>query len=252
MPIRCIIIDDEEGNIINLAAILSAHCKQVEVVATAQSAQAGMDVIRQQSPDLVFLDIEMPHGTGFDLLEMLGEISFEVIFVTAYNQYAIKAIRFCALDYLLKPIHIPDLLGAVNRLEKKLLDRRKDERMRLFAEHLQNPEKTSRIALPMADEIRFAEIADIVRCEGDNNYTWFYFKQGARTLVSKTLREFEDLLSAYGFVRVHRSHLINTRCVQSYIKKDGGYLLMTDGAQIAISRNKKDEMLTLLMNNQKG
>jgi two-component system LytT family response regulator len=246
MTIKAIIIDDEEGNIQNLHNLLSTYCPEVSILATAGSAKEGIEVIKKYEPDLVFLDIEMPRGTGFDMLDNLPEIIFEVVFVTAYNQYAIKAIRFCALDYLLKPINVEELKASVGRVAQKLEQRRENERMRLFMQHMQHPGKPRKIALPMADEVQFVEIDQIIYCLGENNYTYFFLSNGKKLLVTKTLKEYEELLSEHGFLRVHRSYLINLSYVKAYVKKEGGYILMTNDAQISISQSKRKEILEVL------
>jgi two-component system LytT family response regulator len=246
MNIKAIIIDDEPGNVQNLQSMLSAYCPDVSVLATANSASSGIEVITRCEPDLVFLDIEMPRENGFEMLEKLPSINFEVIFVTAYNQYAIKAIRFCALDYLLKPISIAELTASVERVKLKLAQRQANERLQLFMQHLQQPGKQRKIALPAADEVQFVEIDQIIYCQGENNYTFFFLADGKKILVTRTLKEYEELLAEYGYVRVHRSYLINLRYVKAYVKKEGGYLLMSNDAKISISRSKKDEILQIL------
>ena len=247
--INAIIVDDEKSNIENLENLLKKNCPDVNVLATANSSQQAMEVIARYQPELVFLDIEMPRGNGFDLLENLPEINFEIVFVTAYNQYAIKAIRFYALDYLLKPINVDELKTAVSRAKSKLRERKENERIQLLKQYLREPEKPKKIALPMADEIQFIEIDQILYCIGENNYTQFYLVNKSRILVTKTIKEFEELLSTHGFVRVHRSYIINLRYVKAYVKKEGGYILMINDAQISISRNKKEEVLQLLTKN---
>jgi two-component system LytT family response regulator len=246
MNIKAIIIDDEPGNVQNLQSLLSTYCTNVIVLATASSAEKGIEIITRYQPDLVFLDIEMPRGNGFDMLDSLPNINFEIIFVTAYNQYAIKAIRFCALDYLLKPINVAELASSIERVQLKLEQRRENERMRLFIQHLQQPGKPSKIALPMANEIQFVEIDQILYCMGENNYTHFFLANNKKLLVTRTLKEYEELLSEYKFLRVHRSFLINLRYVKAFVKKEGGYIVMFNDAQISISRNKREEVLQIL------
>jgi two-component system LytT family response regulator len=246
MTIKAIIIDDEPGNVQNLENLLVTYCPDVNVLATAGSASKGIEVITKYQPDLVFLDIEMPRSNGFDMLESLPNINFEVVFVTAYNQYAIKAIRFCALDYLLKPINIAELKSSVQRVKLKLLQRQENERMQIFMQQIQQPEKPRKIALPMVSEIQFVEIGQIIYCMGENNYTFFFLADGKKVLVTKTLKEYEELLTEHGFVRVHRSYLINLSYVRSFVKKDGGYILMSNKDQVSISRSKRNEVLRLL------
>lgn len=248
MNIKAVIIDDEPGNIENLQSLLSTYCTNVTILATARSASHGIEIITKYEPDIVFLDIEMPRSNGFDMLDDLPRTDFEVIFVTAYNQYAIKAIRFCALDYLLKPINIQELTSAVERVQQKLQQRQENKRMQLFMQHLQQPGKPAKIALPMADETQFIEIDQIIYCMGENNYTYFFLTNNKKLLVSRTLKEYEELLSDHDFFRVHRSYLINLHHVKSLVKKEGGYALMSNNAQVMISRNKKEELVQKLTN----
>ncbi len=246
MKIRSIIIDDEQSSRENLQNILKQNCRNVEVIASLSTALEGIEALEKYCPDIVFLDIKMPKTTGFDFLESLKEIKFEVIFVTAYDQYALKAIKFCALDYLLKPIDINELINALGKVEKKLLEREENHRMKIFLQNLQNEKQTKKIALPTMDRILFVEINHIIRCEGENNYTSFYLDNGERIFVSRTLKEFEDLLSDFNFIRVHRSHLINLVKVKSYVKKEGGYIVMNDGSKVNISRQRREEIFKYL------
>ncbi len=248
MNIKAVIIDDEPGNIQNLQNLLAQYCSNVAILATATSASQGIEIIKTYTPDLVFLDIEMPRSSGFDMLDRLDNINFEVIFVTAFNQYAIKAIRFCALDYLLKPINIKELISAIERVSLKLMQRKENEQMKLFIQHLKQPENTGKIALPMANEIQFVDINQIIYCKGEDNYTYFFLTNNKNLLVSKTLKEYEELLSEYKFLRVHRSYLINLNFVKSFVKKEGGYIVMSNNAQVSISRNKKEEVMRVLTN----
>ena len=246
MPIKSVIIDDEPANITNLQQLLTQYCPQVEVMAVATSAIDGIRAISEHKPNLLFLDIEMPHGNGFDLLESLSEVPFEVVFVTAFDKYAIKAIRFCALDFLLKPINILELTTAVARAEKKIFHKHENAQVQNLLQYIKQPLQPQKIALPTAEEIVFAEVNTIIRCLGENNYTYVFLSNGSRILVSKTLKEFEELLGSYGFMRVHRSYLINSRFIKAYVKKDGGHIEMTDGSQVFISRNKRDVVLDAL------
>jgi two-component system, LytTR family, response regulator len=248
MNIKAVIIDDEPANVRNLQSMLETCCPEVSVLATAASAAQGVEVINKYTPDLVFLDIEMPRGSGFDMLDSLPCINFEVIFVTAFNQYAIKAIRFCALDYLLKPLDSGELISAIERAKQKLLQRHENERMRMFMQHLQQPGKPSKIALPMASEILFVGIDEIIYCMGENNYTHFFLTNNRKLLVTRTLKEYEELLADYEFIRVHRSYLINLHYVKSFVKKEGGYVVMTNDAQISISRSKREDIVQTLTN----
>ncbi len=224
MKIRAIIVEDEKSNRENLAKILGEYCSSVEIVALCSSAVEGRKAISELQPDLVFLDIEMPGGNGFSMLESLAEINFEVIFVTAFDHYGIKAVKFCALDYLLKPIDLLELTQAVEKVEQRLAEKSENLRMKTMLSNKKSKLSTPKIAIPLADKIEFVEVSSIVRCEGDGNYTNFFLKNGEKIIASKTLKEFDELLSDYNFLRVHQSHLINLNEVKSYIKTDGGYI----------------------------
>lgn len=246
MEINAVIIDDEAGNRENLQLMLARHCPQVRILANAASATEGISIIQRHQPDLVFLDIEMPHRSGFDLLEELPAADFEVIFVTAFDQYAIRAIKFCALDYILKPIDIVELTQAVARVQEQLTKNRQNENLRIFMENRLQPTRVKKIALPTADQVDFVAVDEIIRCQGESNYTHIFLQDGRSILVSKTLKEYEQLLTEYNFLRVHQSHLVNVAEVSAYIKRDGGYIVMSDGAQVSVSRQKKEQVLQRL------
>ena len=243
--IRALIVDDEPNNRENLRLALAAYCQEVEVIAEADSAISAMDRIKELSPDLVFLDIAMPLGSGFELLEGLPQIDFEIIFVTAYDQYAIRAIKFSAVDYLLKPINALELKKAVDRVQSKQLEKNQRGQLEALLHNLKQQEK--KIALPQLDHIEFVAVSDIVRCQGDRNYTHFFLKDGRNLLVSRTLKEYVELLDDHSFYRVHQSHLVNLDCVQKYKKRDGGTLVTSDGATIPVARARKEELLARLM-----
>lgn len=245
--INAVIVDDEAGNRENLENIIKNYCKNVEVVGEADSAISGIQTIKEKKPDLVFLDIEMPNGNGFDLLENYGEIDFEVIFVTAYDQYAIKAIKFSAADYLLKPINILELNASIDKIRKRLSAKQQNQKINQLLENIStNQISEKKIALPTSDKLIFVPISEIIRCEGQNNYTSFILKSEKNVLVSKTLKEFDELLSDFGFLRVHQSHLINLRYVKTYVRSDGGYIVMADDSKVSVSRQKKESVLARL------
>jgi two-component system LytT family response regulator len=246
MSIRALIVDDELNNRENLQALLSEYCKNVEVVGLADSVDSAFRIIQSLKPDLVFLDIKMPEKDGFKLLESLNKIHFEVIIVTAYNQYAIQAIKFCAIDYLLKPIDIIELSNAVDHVSQRLDQKQENERLKELIGHLNNKNSSSKIGLASQNRVDFVEIARIVRCEADNNYTHVFLENREKMLISKTLKEFEELLKDHGFIRLHQSHLINSAYIKSYQKSDGGYITMNDGTTIPISRTKKNEIIALI------
>jgi two-component system LytT family response regulator len=241
---RAIIVDDEQNNVDNLLILLEKHCPQVAVVATANNAVDGKKLIQELHPDILFLDIQMPGQNGFGLLSSLSSYSFEVIFVTGFDQYSIQAIRFSALDYLLKPIDHLELESAVKRAELKFLQKSQnlqlENLMKLLHQGQQRIEH--RIALPSAKETRFIKTSQIIRCEAENNYTVFFLAGGEKLVVSKPMFEYDELLADYGFIRCHNSHLVNKAYVKSWIREDSGYLLLEDGIQVPISRQKREQI----------
>ena len=239
---RTILIDDELNNLQNLKTLLGTYCKDVSVIGEASNGREGLELINLLNPDLVFLDIEMPGLSGFELLSQVQNFQFEVIFVTAFSNYAIKAFKFNALDYILKPIDIEELLMAVDRAKRKISDKSQLENTQLALQNLRLPATDRRIALASTEKIDFFDVNSIIRCVGENNYTRFFFENGETRLVSKPLSEYEDLLDEYGFIRVHKSHLVNRSKIASYVKKDGGWLITSDGASVPVSRRKKDEL----------
>ena len=238
---RAILIDDEISNLENLRTLLEKHCPKVTITATAQSVSAAVDAIEKFLPDLVFLDIQMGEQTGFDVLKLLPARNFEVIFVTAYDQYGIQAIKFAALDYLLKPVDIDELMTAVHKAEQKLAAQLHTSQLDFLLQQLKKPEtNVSTIALQMQSEIRYVTLSEIIRCEADNTYTHFFLSSKEKILVSKSLKEYADLLRPNGFLRTHQSHLVNPKYVKSWLKEDGGILLLMSGEKIPISKPNKD------------
>ena len=249
MSINAIIIDDEVNNIENLQIIINEYCPDVDVVATAQNVEDGLKMIAQHQPDLLFLDIQMPQRSGFDLLTAIPQIDFEVIFITAYDKYGIRAIKFSALDYLLKPINIDEFKAAIAKAKKKI----EGKKHNLSIENLLHYIKAGnsaipKIALPTLKEIMYVKVTDIVRCEASNSYTLFYLQNGEQVLVCKTLKEFVDLLKPHNFIRSHQSHLVNINFIKSYLSEDGGTLLLTNGQKVPISRQNR-ELVKLALNN---
>lgn len=241
---RAIIIDDEPNNIDNLTNLLQKYCPQVAIEASAFDAEAGKKLIIEIKPELVFLDIQMPGQNGFDLLKSLENYSFEVIFVTGFDKYGIQAIRFSAIDYLLKPIDREELITAVRRAKDKIWQKGRNFQLENLMKMVQSTQRSNdhRIALPSAKETRFVKTAQIVRCEAENNYTIFHLDNQEKIVVSKPMFEYDELLSDYGFIRCHNSHLVNKSFVKSLIKEDSGYLLLLDGTRIPVSRLRKEEV----------
>ncbi len=245
---RAIIIDDEANNRANLTTLLQRHCPEVVVVATGESAAEGRRLIASFAPDLLLLDIQLSGENGFEMLESLTSYTFELIFVTAYDQYGIQAIRFSALDYLLKPIDSEALKQAVRRAGQRLAQKQQNLQLENLVRMLQHSQQRQehRIALPAAKETRFVKTSEIIQCESENNYTLFYLASGEQLLVSRPLYEYDELLKGYGFIRCHNSHLVNTLHVKSWIKEDSGYLLMENGQKIPVSRMRRDLTKTAL------
>ncbi|WP_256005086.1 LytR/AlgR family response regulator transcription factor [Pedobacter deserti] len=244
---RAILIDDEKSNLENLRTLLEKHCPQLTITATAQNVTDAVSAIEQSKPDLVFLDIQMGDQTGFDVLKLLPARNFEVIFVTAYDQYGIQAVKFAALDYLLKPVDIDELLNAVNMAERKLAAHIQTSQLDFLLQQLKKPEPTvSKIALPMQNEIRYINLSEIIRCEADNTYTHFFLAGNEKILVSKPLKEYADLLRPNGFLRTHQSHLVNPKYVKSWLKEDGGVLLLLSGEKIPVSKPNKESVRNAL------
>lgn len=239
---RSIIIDDETNNIDNLQLLLQQHCPAIKIIATATNADQAEKLILLHQPDLLFLDIQMPDKNGFDLLRSLPDPGFEVIFVTGFDKYGIQAVRFSAIDYLLKPIVVTELVAAVERAVNKSSLKMKNRQLENLIELLQkeNNKKVHKIALPSAKEIRLIPPTDIVCCEAKNNYTLFYLEGDEKLMISKPIYEYEELLAGYGFIRCHNSFLVNKTAVKSMLKEDGITFLVTNELRIPVSRQKKD------------
>ena len=237
--ITAILIDDEKSGRENLSGLLHEHCPQIQLLCEANSVKEAIPLIEKHSPQLVFLDIEMPGANGFQLLEHFHDFYFEVIFVTAYDNYAIKAIRFSAADYILKPINPNELKAAINKVAERIRKETENEQIRQLFYNTQHPQNP-RIGLPTGDRIEFVEVKHIIRCQGESNYTHLYFDNKKPLLVARTLIEFEELLKEHRFIRVHKTHLVNLNHVTAYIRNDGGRLVLSNCDQVAVSRRRKE------------
>ena len=242
--IKAIIIDDEIHCLDTLSMLLEDYCKEVLVEARCLSAEEGLTAIKKHHPDLVFLDIEMPFMNGFDLLEKFEKINFSVIFTTSYNQYAIKAIRFSALDYLLKPIDPKELVIAIEKI-KKQHHKPSIEQFEMMKGHLQQKQNGfQNIAVPTLEGFEMIPAIDLVRCEAEDNYTHLFLKSGKKITACRTLKEMEEHLKDFPFfLRVHHSYMINLNEIAKYIRGEGGYLVMNDGATINVSRSRKEALM---------
>ena len=244
--IKAIIVDDESNCCEILATMLERYCQQVKVADICYSGEAALKSIIELNPDIVFLDIEMPHMNGFELLEKLQFVSFKLIFTTSYDQYAIKAIRFSALDYLLKPIDREELQNAV----KKAMQELERPMPQQFEVLMQKWKKTGngnqKIALPTMEGLLLISIDSIISCESERNYTILYLKEKQKLVISRPLKEMEELLEDHSFLRVHHSYMVNLKEINKYVRGEGGYLIMSDGSVVDISRSKKDLLVSKL------
>ncbi len=242
--LKAVIIDDMELARVSLRADLADYCPNVEVVGEAEGVLSGAKLLKGVTPDILFLDIEMEDGDGFDLLDILPNSLDSVIFVTARQDFALKAFQYSAVDYLLKPVD-PDLLkNAVGKMSEKR--KTNAAQLEILKQNMQEDAKLERIALHTSDKIVVSELKDIVRLEAMTNYTYFYFSDGSKLLITKTLKEYDKMLSDSGFVRVHQSHLINMAHVQAYVKTEGGYILMKNSDIVPVSVRKKSYVVSLL------
>ena len=242
MLIRAVIIDDEKNNIDNLSILLKELFPELNIIGEATDAVYAEKLIMQYKPDIVFLDIQMPGRSGFDLLTSLAVHHFELIFVTAFDQFGIQAVKFSAIDYLLKPVNAEELRKAVQKAISRILEKKQNKQLENLLNVLQNQQlkDTHRIALPSSKEIRFIRTKEIIRCESSNNYTTFIILNGESIVTSKPIFEYEEILQGYGFIRCHQTHLVNKRYIKSLVKQDGGYLLLENGSKIPISRLKRE------------
>ena len=242
--ISALIIDDEPGNIVTLQELLKSYCPEIAVKGTALNPNTGYDLIEQVKPELLFLDIEMPFGNAFTLLDKLSPVSFEVIFITAFNEYAVKAFKYAALDYILKPVNINELKAAVNKVVQRFYEKNVNTRVASLLSNLKvDNRQAPKIGLTTPDGFRFEDINNIMFLEASGSYTNVFIKGNTKELVSRNLKEFEELLPSTIFCRVHHSHLININYVKKYFKGRGGYVEMENGASIEVSIRKKDDFL---------
>ncbi|MEY4216631.1 MAG: hypothetical protein RLZZ68_1087 [Bacteroidota bacterium] len=244
---RILIIDDEKRIRDFVKRMVDSFGFDVEVYTDGENVETGLKAIQELKPDIVFLDIQMPDGTGFDLLNQVGEKNFELIFITAFQEYAIMAIKFSALDYILKPIDAEELKTALqNALDT--IDFKKEETQYEALTHNLNTHQKRKLVLKTQESVHVVDLNEIIRCEADKNYTFFYLNSGKKILVSRTLKDFELLLANHGFFRVQQSHLINLEYIDRYDKSEGGSVIMKDGAAVPLSTAKKEQFFQLLEN----
>lgn len=236
---KAVIIDDLENARISLRKDLEDYCSEVEVIGEAEGVVSGAKLIRETNPDIVFLDIQMKDGSGFDLLEILPETNFSLIFTTSSDGHAIQAFRFSAVDYLLKPIDPQELIAAVKKTENTGKQKWDVLRSNLYGD-------SARLALNSQDRIRIVTLNEVIRCESTGSYTLFFMDDGEQILVTRTLKEYDSILKDSGFLRVHQSHLINLQFVKEFIKTDGGYVVMKDKQEVPVSSRKRSLVLKTL------
>lgn len=247
--LKAVIIDDVEQVRCALAADLAEYCPDVVLIGEASSVATGVQLVTRMKPDLVFLDIQLQDGTGFDVLTRAGKYDFKIVFTTGLDSYGIKAIKFGALDYLLKPVDPDDLVCAVEKAKDVLTSSSVGERVGVALEtlHRHQPEGgKQRIALNTAERVHIVALEEIIRCESQRNYTLFHLTGGRHILVTRTLKEFDEMLDGLGFFRAHHSHLINAAHIREYVKLDGGYAVMNDGSEVTVAVRKKDALLQML------
>jgi len=245
--IKAIIIDDEKRARETIRSLVELYCKNIIIVAEAENIVQAETEITKNNPDLIFLDISMPGGNGFDLLKKYRTLPFKVIFITAHNEHAIKAFKFSALDYILKPINPDELIAAVDKAESLIEKENVNQRLDIFMSNMESKTMDAKkIVLKTSDNIHIINVNDIVRCEADRNYSSFFLTNGKTILVSNTLKDYDELLSSFRFFRAHQSHLVNLNHIERYEKKDGGCLIMKDGSTVPVSVRKKEELLGLL------
>lgn len=243
--LRTILIDDEPRGISSLQKLLQLNCPEVNVIDTSSNVDEAIEKIRSQKPDLIFLDISMPVKNGFDLLKELKDLSFEVIFVTAHNQFMIEAFHFSAIDYLLKPVEDEVLVDAVRRAKKRMEEKSGNKHIETFLYNVQqkHSHKDMKLCLPSLKGFQVVELNDILYAESSGNYTNFYFTDQNTVCTSKPLHEYEELLSDVGFVRIHKSCIVNLLHVKEYIRGEGGSVILSNGTTVEVSRRKKDVFL---------
>jgi len=248
--IKAVIVDDEPFCCSSLVILLERYCPEVKVTGIYHSGDDALQAIPEHHPQIVFLDIEMHGMNGFEMLEKLPAIDFEIIFTTSYDQYAIKAIRLSALDYLLKPIDREELQKAV----QKVIHRSHyplPQQLEILLQKIHQPiSSAQKIALPSMEGLQMIDVNSIISCASDSNYTIFFIRNKKKIVVSRTLKEIEEMLEEYPFLRVHNSYLINLNEIDKYIKGEGGYLVMSDGSNIDVSRSKKETLLNKLRSNR--
>ena len=244
--IKAIIVDDEQHCIKSLQSDLQKNCPAVEVLEGCNSAKAGIMAIKKYSPDLIFLDVEMPWMNGFEMLDVLGDINFSIIFTTAHDEFAAKAFRISAVDYLLKPIDAHDLIEAVQKVERKINEGGGLQHISNLLRNMRQPLTQQKIALPNREGYQFADVASIIYCEAEGAYTKIFMQDNKKVLVSKTLGDIEELLPPELFQRIHHSTLVNISCIAQFSRTDGGYVVLRNNEKLSVSKAKKELLMERL------
>lgn len=244
--IKTVIIDDEKPVQELLTKLLASFCPDVQPAGTAGSLKEALALIRTTQPDLVLLDINLPDGDGFQLIEQLGMQLPKIIFITAYDEYAIRAFKFSAIDYVLKPIQIDELIAAIEKYRNLHEQEELTRKLKVLIRNMNSDTaEEKKIVLKTQESIHIVKVGEIIRCVADHNYTEFYLSNNRKLLVSRTLKEFDDLLAPYDFFRSHQSHLINVNCIVRFDKADGGELVMSDKSRVPVSKRKREELLNV-------
>lgn len=244
MMIKALIVEDEQSSREILKGYLERYCPEITLVAMADSVKPALELIRLHKPNLVFLDIEMPFGNGFDLLDQVQEINFEIIFTTAFSNYALQAIQVSASHYLLKPINIDELILAVKQVRENLERENQYINTKILVENVKlENQQLHKIVLPSMEGFEVVSIQDIIHCKADDNFTSFYFKDGSKQLICRNLKYYQELLQDFEFIRIHKSHLINKNYVSKYRKGKGGTVVLSNGSEIEVSASRKKEFL---------
>ncbi len=244
---KALIIDDEQRTRELIAKMIDSFDLGITAIPAGENVKSGLLAIEEHKPDIVFLDIQMPDGTGFDLLKAIPNKNFEVIFITAHEEFAIKAIKFSALDYILKPIDPEELRGAVERALEGMNQQKETPQFEALQNNI-NPTQKKRLVLKTQESVHVVDLDHIIRCEADRNYTSFFLTEGKKILVSRTLKEYETLLTGHSFLRVQQSHLINLNFVERYDKGNGGSVVMKDGSEVPLSSAKRDIFFQIIEN----
>jgi two-component system, LytTR family, response regulator len=244
MKLTAIIVEDEEASRETLANYLNKYCSDVDIVAQAQSVKTGVIAIKRHQPDVVFLDVEMPYGNGFDLLDELEEINFATVFVTAFSNYAIKALNLSASYYILKPVDIDELITAVDKIREEKKTDHHSFFSKVLVENLHTSNKQEhKIVLPLINGFEVIRVKDVIRIQANDNFSDVHLGDGSKKVICRTLKFYEGLLSDFDFLRVHKSHLVNLQHVKRYIKGKGGQLLMSNQSEVEVSQSRKKELL---------